>query len=373
MKILLVGEYSGVHYELAKALNGLGHEAVVCSDGDSFKGFPCDIYIVAPVIKSKWGRYFNTVKEYIGIKGIFLYIKNLEKLNKLKSYDIVQIINPIALECFGSIANILLIKKLKKNNKKMYLCALGDDYEWVNGCINKKFDYSALDRLNFKTVGKYLFSLRYIYGLFFKSLHQVSIRLSNKIIPGLYDYKHVYFDNPKCVDVIPLPISREKFIFPTKTKYPVKIFHGWQKGKELKKGNDIFAEAVSRLVKEFGPEKIEYREIKNVPIKIYYNSFIDADIFLDQCFSYDRGMNALLGMAAGKVVFSGFEPESVRGGINNIGINALPSCTNIYSELKKLILNIELIDIIKNRAYNYAFQEHEAKKVAYKYLSVWNS
>jgi hypothetical protein len=371
MKILLVGEYSGVHSELAKALNALGHEAVVCSDGDSYKGFTRDISISGPVIKSKLAIYLNIVKEYLGIRGLILYFKNSEKINRLKNYDVVQIINPVALECFGSIANILLIRKLSKNNKKMYLCALGDDYEWVSGCINGKFKYSALDRLSTKTFHRYLFSLRYAYGLFFKTLHQTSVKLSDKIIPGLYDYKHVYLDNPKCVDVIPLPISLDKYSTPNKTTYPVKIFHGWQKGKELKKGNDIFAEAVLRLVNELGPDKVEYREVKSVPIDAYYKSYADADIFLDQCFSYDRGMNALLGMAAGKVVFSGFEPEAIKRRMSNIGINAIPNSDNVYDELKKLILDTELIDVIKNRAYSYAREEHEAHKVASEYLFVW--
>ena len=43
MKILLVGEYSNVHWTLAEGLRALGHDVTVASGGDSWKGYPRDI------------------------------------------------------------------------------------------------------------------------------------------------------------------------------------------------------------------------------------------------------------------------------------------------------------------------------------------
>ena len=43
MKILLLGEYSNVHWTLACALRKLGHEVCVVSNGDEWKGYPSDI------------------------------------------------------------------------------------------------------------------------------------------------------------------------------------------------------------------------------------------------------------------------------------------------------------------------------------------
>lgn len=371
MNILLVGEYSGVHSELAKALRELGHEVVVCSDGDSYKEFERDITISANPVRSRFGAYFNIVKDYIGIRGLLLYRKKRDVLKQLQGFDVVQLINPMALECFGSLANIFLLNNLSKNNKKIFLCALGDDYCWVNACLSNKFKYSAMSRLKLRTTHRYLYSLRYVYGVFFKQLNKLCIDTSEKIIPGLYDYWYAYCDNPKCTGVVPLPISSNKYVHPSKTKYPVKIFHGWQQGKELRKGNDIFSEAVQQLIAELGPELVEYSEVKSVPFSEYQKCFFDADIFLDQCFSYDRGMNALLGMAAGKVVFSGFDSHANKSALTHIGINATPCSVEIFNELKNLILNIETIDSIKQSAYAYAVEIHDSHTVARQYLKIW--
>lgn len=43
MKILLVGEYSGVHYNLYKALVELNYKVDTLHDGDSYKNFPASI------------------------------------------------------------------------------------------------------------------------------------------------------------------------------------------------------------------------------------------------------------------------------------------------------------------------------------------
>ena len=43
MKILLIGEYSNVHWTLSQGLRALGHEVTVLSDGDSWKNYPRDL------------------------------------------------------------------------------------------------------------------------------------------------------------------------------------------------------------------------------------------------------------------------------------------------------------------------------------------
>ena len=45
MKILLIGEYSGVHTNLAKALKNKKIELTTVSDGDAYKKFNKDIFI----------------------------------------------------------------------------------------------------------------------------------------------------------------------------------------------------------------------------------------------------------------------------------------------------------------------------------------
>ena len=82
-------------------------------------------------------------------------------------------------------------------------------------------------------------------------------------------------------------------------------------------------------------------------------------------------MNALLGMAAGKVVFSGFDSHANKSALTHIGINATPCSVEIFNELKNLILNIETIDSIKQSAYAYAVEIHDSHTVARQYLKIW--
>ena len=43
MRILLLGEYSNVHWTLAEGLRELGHDVTVVSDGDNWKNYLRDI------------------------------------------------------------------------------------------------------------------------------------------------------------------------------------------------------------------------------------------------------------------------------------------------------------------------------------------
>lgn len=376
MKILLVGEYSGVHTELAKALNRLGHEVLTVSDGDSYKNFPRDITITRKRAESKLGIIRDIIYEYLGVKGLITYFINLNKIKSMSGYDVVQIINPIALEAFGSIANILFINRLSKNNNSLYLCALGDDSRWVDACLNNKYKYSPLDMLSYKTIYKFSYSLRYKYGLFFTLLQRVAEKEAHKIIPGLLDYKIAYENVDKCTQIIKIPLPKETIdkamslreldcLHPTNR---LKIFHGWQQGKELKKGNLIFNEAALNVKKNFG-DLVEYKVVKSVPYDEYLRMLDDSDIFLDQTYSYDRGVNALIGMASGCVVFSGFEDVPNY----SIGINATPDVISIESEIEKVIESPEEMHNIKMKSLDYIINNHNPDVIAQQYINVWRS
>ncbi|HIB7825268.1 TPA: glycosyltransferase, partial [Escherichia coli] len=122
--------------------------------------------------------------------------------------------------------------------------ALGEDYYWVKSCIKKRFKYSALDNVP-GNKRKYRYSLKFL-KLYYKVLNDYCVAISEKIIPGLVDYRIAYEHFDKCTDVIPLPINKN-FVttksLSLKNDDKIVIFHGWQVGKELKKGNYIFDRA----------------------------------------------------------------------------------------------------------------------------------
>ena len=84
MKILLLGEYSNVHWTLAEGLRALGHHVCVVSHGDFWKNYKRDISLVRPT-QSKWD-------------GLRYLAKVLATLPRLRGYDVVQLINPCFLE-----------------------------------------------------------------------------------------------------------------------------------------------------------------------------------------------------------------------------------------------------------------------------------
>ncbi|MBQ2290315.1 MAG: glycosyltransferase family 1 protein, partial [Bacteroidaceae bacterium] len=84
MKILLIGEYSNVHWTLAEGLRSLGHEVCVVSNGDFWKNYKRDISL--------------TRTTYSKAEGIMILMKTLATLPKLRNYDVVQLINPMFLE-----------------------------------------------------------------------------------------------------------------------------------------------------------------------------------------------------------------------------------------------------------------------------------
>ena len=83
MKILLIGEYSNVHWTLAEGLRALGHEVTVLSNGDFWKDYPRDIDLVRR--PGKWG-------------GICYLTRLYRLLPRLRGYDVVQLISPMCLE-----------------------------------------------------------------------------------------------------------------------------------------------------------------------------------------------------------------------------------------------------------------------------------
>lgn len=359
---------------LAQTLKEDGHNVVIVSDGDSYKNFSRDITITSLKRKGKFAALVRMFLDVTGTKGLVTYFKYRKVIAGLKGYDVVQIINTIPLDCFGSIASYLFIRNLKENNKKLFLCALGDDYRWVKACLLNKFKYSALSNLTVRTLHKYIYSLKYVYGLFFKNLHMYVERQCDGIIPGLIEYAIAYEGVDKVAPIIPLPLPKKIFdeansmdVSSHTSSSTLTIFHGWQVGRELKKGNFILDEAVQRILKSNFAGKIDYQIVKSVPFDEYIKRIKSADIFLDQTYSYDRGMNAIFGMAYSSIVFSGFEYEKEK----HIGISAEPDADSVEKELIRIIDDPVLMEKIKKNARDYALMRHNPEKVMHNYLNVW--
>ena len=83
MKILLIGEYSNIHWTLAKALRNMGHRVDVLSHSNLWLNNSDYLYPNRSSIR--WGVLKNT-------------FNLLKTLPQLRGYDVVQLVNPYFLE-----------------------------------------------------------------------------------------------------------------------------------------------------------------------------------------------------------------------------------------------------------------------------------
>lgn len=99
--------------------------------------------------------------------------------------------------------------------------------------------------------------------------------------------------------------------------------------------------------------------------------FDHMDIVVDQCKSYDYGMNTLLAMEKGKIVLSGSEETAMDYlGFQNVPvINIQPNEEHIYCELEKII-NLMLAEInnLKQEGKRFVKENHDLIMIASKFV-----
>ena len=364
MKILLIGEYSNVHWTLAEGLRTLGHIVCVVSNGDFWKDYKRDI---------------SLVRRYSKIGGISYLIKTLALLPKLRGYDIVQLINPMFLELKAErIAPIY--RYLKHHNKKIFLGAFGMDAYWVEACTGEPrlFRYSDFNIGEKAIINEYTKEQAADWQGTPKSLLNKEIASScNGIIAGMYEY-HTAYKNQHSdkLTYIPFPIypdSGAKQRYTTDRK--LRFFIGIQKSRSIYKGTDIMLRALERIAREH-TDKCELLKAENIPFEEYSNMVNNCDILLDQLYGYSPGMNALLAMSKGKIVVGGAEEECYdilcEKKLRPM-INVTPDEEDVYRKLEWLVLNRDKVATLQNESIEYISKHHHPEIVAAKYINFWKS
>lgn len=305
MNILLIGEFSGVHNNLKKALNELGHNVKIAADGDGFKEFGYD-FKVAPYNSKYIGKLKNVVYTFLNIK-------------KYLGYDIVQFINPGSIPYYYyyfGIAHLIF----KYNKKKIYYAA-GTEPAYINSL--KFFDYYPIEEVH--------------YNKLFMTYYKWFLKNINCIVPSMYSYYYGYKDNKKITEFVQLPGKGEyKEIMLDADDKPINIMHGiTRKGF---KGTDIILNAMD-YIKEKYEEKVNMVIVEKLSFNEYRKIYENVDIVIDQCRSYDYGMNAIFALEAGKVVMSGAEDIAIKfhGHKYMPIINIKPDKKQIIEEIEKII------------------------------------
>lgn len=361
MKILLLGEYSGLHLTLAEALKILGHEVVLASDGDGFKAYYRDI----DLYRRSSGLY-DTASSLGNI---------LSNLSNFKGYDIVQLINP----CFTTLnvrVNIELYRYLKRNNGKVFLGAFGDDYFWLKACLNKEFRYSEFNIGDRENDLEYNRKVKHIWQNTKRKDANIEMAEScDGIIACLYEYFAAYQkDYAQKLTYIPLPVNTKTIQYkPIEIKDKINFFIGINNARSEFKGTDLLFKALTHL-RETYPNDVQILKAESVVYSRYLQLINEADVVLDQIYSYSPAVNGLLTMALGKVLVSGGEPEMYKllHELDNQPIvNIFPTEENIYKNLENLILDKDNLSGRGISSRYFVEKHHDYINVARQYLNFW--
>lgn len=355
MRILLLGEYSGFYKNLKEGLIDLGHYVDILTTGDGYKKIVnSDLYI-----PSSNNGFVRKIRK---ILYPFLKIKSLY------DYDVVQLIDH---NIFGGLKynyNYKLLKRIRKQSKKMFLSSCGTNYFVYN--IREKLEYNYIDatiKYDRKNINPFV---KYNY---IKNNIQVA-NLVDGVIPISYTYKLAYKDNSNLLETIPLPININKIKYVPQNFHNNKIFIFHGISREGFKGTKFIKLALEKLKSNY-PNDVEIVIDGKMPLDKYLDILSKTNIVVDQALSYEYGMNAMYSMAMGKVVLSGNEPECQeefnRSDIPVINIK--PDVDDIYHKLEKLVLNKDEIIKIGKKSREFVEDFHSHTKVAKQYIDVWNS
>lgn len=365
MKILLIGEYSNVHWTLSEGLRKLGHEVTVVSDGDYWKNYQCDISI-----KRDGYSFFNSLKYLL---QVYLH------LPKFKGYDIVQIINPIFFDLKAE-RIYAIYNYLRKNNKKVFMGAFGMDYYWVNTCrTTDTFKYSDFNFGNkLRDDECAIVEVKDWIGTEKEKLNKYIANDCDGIIAGLYEYYACYKPVFKeKTTFIPYPINIDNIKASNvgfKIGDKLRFFIGIQKVRNVYKGTDVMLRALNRIAEKY-PDKCEIIKCESVPYEEYKKLLDSSHVLLDQLYSYTPAMNGLLAMAKGMVLVGGGEPENYEvlheTQLKPI-VNVSPNEDDVFVKLEALVLHPESIQRMRDESRLYIERHHNYEKVARQYVEFWN-
>ena len=369
MRILFVGDTSNFYVSLASALQTLGHECVIISDG------------------CHWLNTFRNhdLSRQPGVWGGVKYVaKLLTLLPKMRGFDVVHLRCPIFLSLKPEKVRLVL-NYLKRNNRLVVLTALGTDCFYYDTCHDgKTFRYS--DYFVGDKPSPYRLSQTFQeheLGWEFPNVrryHDYLLDNVDGVIACLYEYfvtyqkyapaeKLFYSGTPICTtELVP------EFI--TETPEKVKFFIGMYKGRTVIKGTDLMLEALKRVHDRY-PNESEITVVESVPYEQYKSLMRSSHVALDQLYSYTPSTNALIAMAQGTVAVSGAEEEFYQF----IGekecrpvINVSPLVPgDIDRQLEHLITHRHLLPQLSRQSREFVVKHNEATLVARRHLDAWKA
>lgn len=368
MKVLMMGDASAFHANLAIGLRRMGHDVTVASDGTRWMKTRRDIDLSRTADKAG---------------GALLWFKMSGKTGReLSGYDIVHISSPSFITLKPCrLAKIL--RKIKANNGLLIYSAIGSDSDYVRNCLYgtpPEQKYSEwmpptnlyLPRWNPAAEAE---------GWLARDLTDYTDEFYATVdgaVSGLYEYHRVIAAMHPAMPLAYCGIPVDTSAMPQHTPGdgPLRILYAAHKGREPEKGADILLDILSRIEKEMnGTITVETPE--NVPYDQFVARLAQYDIVADQLFSYTPATTALMAMAMGVVPISGGEPEFY----DFIGERELrpifnPDPTDIdgtYRRLKELLSDRDAIRLMAEQGREFVRRHNDVDIVARRVSDFWET
>ena len=353
MKILLLGELSGLHSNLQDGFRALDHECTVIGDGDAWKNIPVQIDITP---------YFSGLLGYLERR-----IRLLRVLSIAKKFDVVQIIAPFLFK-MRFFPTLWFFRKLKEQNGALFMLSCASDpIYWQIGA--KKLSYTP-----FQDAIKYDFAKG--ETSIFASAEAMEFQLKvidivDGIIPANYDYRVSYEDFPKTRSMIPMPLNFNKVQYhPNIISGKIRVLHGLTRY-GMKGTRHI--EKAFEILEMRHPGTFDFTITGPVAFKDYMLILENCNILVDQTNCHSSGMNALYAMAMGKIVLGGAEPASFEHyQVQEMPLlNIRPSADSIVEVFELLLNKKDQFESLGLESRKFIETIHSHKRIASMYLSEW--
>lgn len=365
MKILLLGDASNCHFALSQGLARLGHNVTVASHG------------------SRWmrtGRDIDISRRPSKLGGLWLWIKlNTLLARDLRGYDVVQLCGPMFVQQQPQRVSSLF-DKLKRQNGSVFLTALGTDAPYVDMCLDPRsplrynewraygeptpFAKANPDILSAWRGEPLIGHCRHVYERVDGAvavLYEYYLSLLRALPPEKAAYAGIPISVPACgiVDA---------------SQAPLRVMLACHRGREAEKGADVMLPLLRAFAGD-NPGRVRFDFVQDRPFDEFRQLLQQADVVVDQLYSYTPATTALMAMADGKVVVSGGEPEYY----DFIGEKRLRPIINIdparpeqaIAELQRLADDRAALVQMGRDSREFALKHNSAETVARRFVGFW--
>lgn len=353
MRVLLLGEFSGFYKNLNDGLHELEVDVTWASNGDVWKKIGgADVKIYAP-----GKNYFSKAYNYL----LFPLIDK-----RFQDFDVVQAVTPMI---YPWQINEFAMKRIKTNNKKMFISAAGSDCFQYRAYLSGGYRYYIYDD-NPSLVNMY--DNNSLKSKMLTHSTEILYSKADGIIPAVpFDYEIPFVGMKNLRKTILFPINYKKINYSVnKVSNKIVFFHGISRPAE--KGSSYILEAM-KIVEQKYEKYVKCIVVERLPYDDYVKALSEANIIIDQCKGYGYGINACISLAKGKVVMGGAEPEFMEAGnLYDCPIyNITPNVKQIVEQMEKIIDSRERIPEIGRLGREYIIKHHDYIKIAEQYLEEW--